>query len=105
VALLSGAWDRQSGTVTIRQSKSGKPRHVALTDEGREFFESVTAGKVGNALLFERDWVVTQATREAPAVTQRAAWSKSDQFRLIRAASIALHSGEVLRARGFLNKD
>jgi integrase len=33
--------------------------------------------------------VVTQATRGAPAATKRAAWSKSDQFRLIRAACIA----------------
>jgi integrase len=88
-AMRSGDFDPHAGTVTIRQSKGGKPRHVALTDEGRGFFKDMAAGKSGSALLFERDRVVTQATREAPAATKRAAWSKSDQFRLIRAACIA----------------
>lgn len=81
--------DPQTGTVIIRQSKGGKPRHVALTDEGRGFFQGLAAGKAGNARLFERDRVVTQATRKAPAETVRAAWSKSDQFRMIRAACVA----------------
>jgi integrase len=88
-AMRSSDFDPQVGTVTIRQNKGGNPRHVALTDEGRGFFESMAAGKVGSALLFERDRVVTQATRETPAATKRTAWSKSDQFRQIRAACVA----------------
>jgi hypothetical protein len=35
--------------------KSGKSRHVALTGEGRAFFDHMAAGKVGSALLFQRD--------------------------------------------------
>jgi integrase len=85
-AMKAGDFDPQAGTVTIRQAKGGKPRHVALTDEGRGFFQGMAAGRAGSARLFERDRVVTQATRDAPATTRRAAWSKSDQFRLIRAA-------------------
>ena len=38
-AMKAGDFDPQAGTVTIRQSKGGKPRHVALTDEGRGFFQ------------------------------------------------------------------
>lgn len=85
-AMTAADVDPQAGTVTIGRSKGGKPRHVALTDEGRAFFERMAAGRVGAARLFQRDRVVSQATRDAPAETARAAWSKSDQFRLMRAA-------------------
>lgn len=99
-ALLSGArygelaamrvadFDPQAGTVTIGHSKSGKARHVVLTDEGRKIFEQMAAGKPGSALLFERDRVVRQATRGELAEIERGAWSKSDQFRLIREACV-----------------
>jgi integrase len=40
--------------VTIRRSKTGKVRHVVLTDEGAAFFKQVTAGKTGSALIFNR---------------------------------------------------
>jgi integrase len=92
-AMNARDFDPQAGTVTIGRSKSGKPRHVALTAEGTRFFERMAAGKAGSAALFERDATVKQATRLAPAETRRARWSKSDQFRLMRdacaAASIA----------------
>jgi hypothetical protein len=37
-ALATEDFNTDAGTITIRTSKSGKPRHVVLTDEGREFF-------------------------------------------------------------------
>ena len=37
-------------------SKTGKPRHVILTDEARDFFESITAGRDGNEMLLGRKW-------------------------------------------------
>jgi integrase len=85
----AGDFDPQAGTVTIGPSKGGKPRHVALTDEGRMFFAQVVAGKAGTARLFERDSMVRQATREAPAETARVAWGKSDQSRFMREACVA----------------
>jgi integrase len=89
-AMTAGDFDPQAGTVRVGRSKSGKPRHVALTDEGREFFERMAAGKGGGAaLLFERDRIVTQATRNAPAKTIRVPWARSDQFRCIREACAA----------------
>jgi len=88
-AMKAVDFDPQAGTVTIRLSKAGKPRHVALTEEGLRFFKGVTAGMAGDARMFNRDRVVTQATREAAGTTERAPWGGSDQFRPISAACIA----------------
>ena len=35
----------------VGQSKSGKARHVVLTDEGQRFFETLTVGRLGDALM------------------------------------------------------
>jgi integrase len=40
-----------AGTVAIRKSKSGKPRHVVLTDEGAAFFHQHCAGRAGSELM------------------------------------------------------
>lgn len=85
-AMKAGDFDPQAGTVAVSVSKSGRPRHVALTKEGTEFFTRHTAGKIGSALMFERDHTVTQATRDRPAQTRREPWGKSHQFRLLREA-------------------
>jgi integrase len=44
-----------SDTVTIGRSKSGRSRHVILTEEGSALFQRWCAGKAGNALLFARN--------------------------------------------------
>jgi integrase len=56
-----------SGTVQVRTSKSGKPRHVVLPQEGRDFIAGIAAGKPGSTLLFTR--------------ANGSAWSPSDQQR------------------------
>jgi integrase len=61
------------GTVAIRKSKSGKPRHVILTDEGADFFKQHCAGRAGNELMFRH--------------ADGAAWKTSEQARPIREAS------------------
>jgi integrase len=43
-----------SGTLAIRQSKSGKPRHVVLTDEGIALFRQLCAGRSGNEVLIRK---------------------------------------------------
>lgn len=55
------------GTLAIRQSKSGKPRHIVLTDEGRAFFAELTAGRSGDKLMVRK--------------ANGTAWQKSHQFR------------------------
>jgi integrase len=42
VRLEVGDFDARSGTVHVRKSKTGKGRHVQLTDEGAEFFDEIT---------------------------------------------------------------
>jgi integrase len=74
-ALQAQDFNPDSGTVAVRQSKSGKPRHVVLTDEGREFFRSCAAGKPPNALLFSRP--------------DGRAWGKSHQQRPLSEACCA----------------
>lgn len=48
-------FNRDSGTVTIRKSKSNKVRHIVLTEDGIEFFGSITAGRPGSKFLFLKD--------------------------------------------------
>ena len=52
--LKGGDFDPDSGTLYIATSKSGKPRHIVLTDEGSEFFTQATAGRPGAELMFSR---------------------------------------------------
>ena len=52
------------GTIAIRQSKSGKPRHVVLTDEGMAFFRQLSAGRAGDDPMLRKangsTWVKSQ---------------------------------------------
>ena len=48
-------FNTDGGTVQIRESKSGKPRHVVLTDEGQEFFHQITAGRAGDETIFLKE--------------------------------------------------
>ena len=43
-----------SGTVAIRRSKSGKVRHVVLTDEGVFFFRQLAAGRAGSEIMLRK---------------------------------------------------
>lgn len=59
-------------TIEVRQSKSGKSRHVYLTPRGAEFFRQHCAGRGGPELMFHRG--------------DGAAWTKSNQVRPMREA-------------------
>lgn len=45
-------FNQDSGTVAIQVSKSGKPRHIVLTEEGKAFFGNMIAGKAGKDPIF-----------------------------------------------------
>lgn len=52
-------FNRRAGTMQVTRSKTGKARHVVLTDEGVSFFKQVCAGRGGDELIFkngERQW-------------------------------------------------
>ena len=56
-----------SGTVHIRKSKTHKDRHIVLTDEGREFFSGLAAGRPSSAPLLGREWT---PSRQAPLILE-----------------------------------
>lgn len=65
-------FNREVGNISVSISKSGKPRHIYLTEEGRVFFEQAVADRPGTTLIFVR------ADGEA--------WGTSHQFRPLREA-------------------
>jgi len=73
-AMTVDDFNPDAGTLRVRASKSGKPRHVVLTDEGREFVTQHAAGKPGSARLFLR--------------ANGKPWGKSEQQRPLAAAGV-----------------
>jgi integrase len=51
-ALTVEDFNDDSDSIHIRQSKSGKPRHIPLTKEGADFFHSVVANRAGDEPMF-----------------------------------------------------
>jgi integrase len=45
-------FNQRAGTVEVRQSKSGKSRHIVLSDEGVALFCQLCAGRAGDELIF-----------------------------------------------------
>ena len=74
-AMTGDDFNADAGTMRVRTSKSGKPRHVVLTQEGRDFITALTAGRPSGALLFLRD--------------NGKPWAKSEQQRPLAAACAA----------------
>ena len=70
---LTGAdIDLDAATLHIRDSKSGKPRYISLTDEACEHFEPLVLGRTRDTLVLKR--------------ASGRAWKKSEQARPLIAA-------------------
>lgn len=83
-------FDRENGSVWIAPGKSGKGRHVALTEEGQDFFLEATAGLEGAALIFTHE-AFADMRRVDPKTGQavpraRRPWRASDQKRPMASA-------------------
>ena len=72
IAMQCADYSVDSGTIYLRKTKNGKPRHVPLTDEGIKFFDGITAGRPAGDILF----TFTGKT-----------WKKSEQSRPMKKAS------------------
>lgn len=70
-------------TIFIAESKSGRSRHVVLTDEGVAFFLSETEGKAPGSLIFHRSSV---KRRGSTVHDEPLAWHRGDQSRFMAAA-------------------
>ncbi len=81
-------FNADAGTITVRESKSGKPRHVALTDEGRALFTELTAASTGRDLVFVRDdgkaWGPSHQQRPLDAASDRAKIEPPATFHILR---------------------
>ncbi len=73
-ALEVADFNPDSGTIHVRKSKSGKPRHVVLNEEGRALFARLAAGRPGNGRLL--------------AKADGTPWGKSHQQRPFKEACI-----------------
>ena len=54
ISLEARDFNSDAGTLAIRQSKSGKPRHVVLSEEGQHLFATLTAGRSGHTLMLRK---------------------------------------------------
>src|SRR5215471_12211909 len=95
-------FNSDTGTLAIRQSKSGKPRHVVLTNEGTAFFSQVCAGRPGHATMFVKadgkPWGRGHQGPLMAAACERAKISPSIGFHGLRHtwASLAVMAGMPL---------
>ncbi|MCZ6859585.1 MAG: site-specific integrase, partial [Alphaproteobacteria bacterium] len=87
-AIRTADFNPDAGTVHIRHSKAGKARHVVLTDEGQDFFETVTAGREGDRLVFtkagEKSWGRTHQQRPLREACKRARLTPPANFHVLR---------------------
>ena len=87
------------GTVTIRQSKSGKVRHVVLTDEGTQLFRRWTAGHANGDLIFQNHGLPWKSTQRPMAdACRRAGIKPAVSFHALRHtwASLSVMNGVPL---------
>jgi integrase len=90
------------GTIAIRQSKTGKTRHVVLTAEGAAMFREWCAGRPGGALLLTHDdgqpWAKSHQDLRMRAACERAGIEPPISFHATRHtwASLAVMAGMPL---------
>jgi integrase len=76
------------GTLAIRQSKSGKPRHVILTDEGQRLFAALAAGRGGHTLMLRKAdgqaWGAGHQVRPMQEACERAKITPAVNFHALR---------------------
>jgi integrase len=99
--MVASDFNPDSKTVTVRQSKSGKPRHVFLTDDGATLFRRWRIGKSGNALLFTRGgepWQKSNQGHPMRLACQRAKIEPAVGFHQLRHSycSLAIMAGAPL---------
>jgi integrase len=81
-------FNSDASTLAVRQSKSGKPRHVMLTDEGAAFFRRHCPGRSGHELMFRHAdgsaWQRSEQARPMAEVCARAKIKPAISFHILR---------------------
>jgi integrase len=74
--LTVGDFNPDVGTVSIQQSKSGKARHIVLTDEGVKFFRRLCSGRGSAEIMLRKangsSWDFAHQIRPMEETVQRA---------------------------------
>ncbi len=89
-----------SGTLLIRLSKTGKSRHVTLSDEAIRFFTDLTAGRQGHELMLGRVWHPSDQQRPMRQACAQAKISPAISIHVLRHtwASLSVMAGMPLMA-------
>jgi integrase len=101
-AMIASDFNPDSGTVHIRTSKAGKPRHVVLNDEGRVLFERLTTGRTRDHRIFTKAdgtiWGKSHQHRRLKAACQRSKILPALDFHALRHswASLSIMAGAPL---------
>ncbi|SHF02056.1 Site-specific recombinase XerD [Acidocella aminolytica 101 = DSM 11237] len=101
-ALRVADFNPDSGTLHIRTSKSGKGRHVVLTEEGVALSKALTLGKASTDLLLTRDggepWKKSTQTRPMDEACKAAKIAPAIGFHILRHtyASLSIMNGAPL---------
>ncbi|MGH1571788.1 tyrosine-type recombinase/integrase [Methylobacterium sp. P31] len=99
IRMRAADFDAAAGILTVGRTKSGKPRHVALNDDGAALFASLVSGKAGTSLIFARE----DSTALGPSHQQRPLIEASHRANIEPACTfhILRHTyGSVLAMRG-----
>lgn len=102
-SLRVNAFNAESQTLHIAESKSGKSRFIALTDEGVAFFRSIAQSKAASEVLFTHDegrhagesWEPTQQTYWMNEACKQAKIEPAVSFHILRhsyASQLAMNS-------------
>jgi integrase len=87
VALRVVDFRADAQSIHVRESKSGRPRHVPLSAEGLAFFSELAAGRAAAEVLFTRagrPWGKNHQVRELAAACTRAKIAPAVSFHILR---------------------
>jgi site-specific recombinase XerD len=101
--MKAGDFDPDLGLAHVRRSKSGKPRHIVLTDEGQTLFAAAAKCKCPGEPLFPRPdaqpWAKSQQHRFMQTASDKASIIPHVNFHLMRHgyASLLVTNGASLQ--------
>jgi integrase len=86
--LVASDVNPDAGMITVRLSKAGKPRHVALSADGQQLFAALIAGSAATDLIFRRadgrPWGASHQQRPLDAASKVAKLDPPATFHLLR---------------------
>jgi integrase len=82
--MVCSDFNPDSGTIHVLKSKTGRERHIILTDAGAEFFSQLTAGQSSDAPMFGRVWRADYQTRRMIAACHNARIKPAVNFHQLR---------------------